>query len=113
MKKQITTISQEAIDILCNYSYPGNVRELENIIQRSVIIAHDCTLMPNHLPKEMTEIKPSPVAENLTENLAEAEKQMIKTKIQECNRNLSRAAKKLGISRVTLWRKIKKLDINI
>jgi PAS domain S-box-containing protein len=109
VNKEITQISPEVIDILCRYSYPGNVRELENIIQRSIVMAKGAIILPEHLPEEMKaqEILKEP------ESLADMEKQMIESALKQYKGNLNKAAKKLGIHYTTLWRKMKKLNINI
>jgi DNA-binding NtrC family response regulator len=108
MNKKITTISEEAMEILGQYSYPGNVRELENIIQRSVIMGQGSTLLPHYLPPEIR--KTSSYSE--AESLAEMERKMIETTIRKCGGNLRKTSQRLGISRTTLWRKIKKFDID-
>jgi DNA-binding NtrC family response regulator len=86
------------MDMLCSYPYPGNVRELENIIQRSIIIAQGSSLLLRHLPKEMKGT--TTISES--ENLVEIEKQMIEAALQKCNGNIKQAAKRLGIGRTTL-----------
>jgi PAS domain S-box-containing protein len=107
--REITKISPEVIDILCKYSYPGNVRELENIIQRSIVMAKSGIILPEHLPEELKaqEISREP------ESLADMEKQMIESALKQYKGNLNKTAKKLGIHYTTLWRKMKKLNINI
>jgi DNA-binding NtrC family response regulator len=109
MNKNITTISEEAIEILSQYSYPGNVRELENIIQRSVIMAKGSALLPHHLPSALR--KSSSYYE--AESLAEMERKMIEATIKKCRGNLIKTSHRLGISRTTLWRKIKKFNLEI
>jgi PAS domain S-box-containing protein len=112
MNRQINDISPEAMDLLCSYSYPGNVRELENIIQRSLILAQCNKLLANYLPEKIKTTKYDSELDNLADNLANREKQIIEEIIKECKGNLSQSAKKLGICRTTLWRKIKKLHID-
>jgi PAS domain S-box-containing protein len=107
MNKQINDISQEAMDLLRNYSYPGNVRELENIIQHSIVISKGSAIFPQDLPESLRKSTAVPAPESL----AEMEKKMIKSVIQQCGGNLTRAAKMLGIHRDTLWRKRKKLGL--
>jgi PAS domain S-box-containing protein len=107
MNKNITDISREAINTLCKYSYPGNVRELENIIQRSIIIAQGSTLLPQHLPEELIGKKTA----NAAKRIDIIEKKKILAILKECDGNLNLAADKLGMHRTTLWRKRKKLGI--
>jgi two-component system response regulator AtoC len=113
MNREIIEISQETMELLCKYSYPGNVRELENIIQHAIVMSQSNMLIPQNLPDEIRGIRPDTQARNLSDSLAKIEKQKIKTTLAECNGNLSKAAKLLGINRTTLWRRIKKYDINI
>jgi DNA-binding NtrC family response regulator len=107
MDKEIMQISAEAMEMLCNYNYPGNVRELYNIIQRAIIIAEGGIISPHHLPEELKVARSIPIPESL----ADMEKRTIETTIQQCKGNLTHAARKLGINRTTLWRKMKKLDL--
>jgi PAS domain S-box-containing protein len=107
MNKQINDISKDAMDLLCGYSYPGNVRELENIMQHAIVIAQGTTILPKHLPEKLRKttstIKPR--------KLAKMDKEEIVKAIKQSNGNLTKAAKKLGVHRITLWRKRKELDI--
>jgi two-component system response regulator AtoC len=113
MNRKISEISKRAMDILCKYTYPGNVRELENIIQHAIVMSQSNILIPQNLPHEIRHIEPDVQARNLSESLAKIEKQKIKVTLEECNGNLSKAAKILGINRTTLWRRVKKFSITI
>jgi PAS domain S-box-containing protein len=113
INKQISTISNKAMNILCRYDYPGNVRELENIIQHSVIMAQNSTLLPNNLPERLILNEPLVEPRNLAENLIKTEKQTIIAVLKEHKGNLTHTAKKLGISRTTLWRRINKFNIDV
>jgi PAS domain S-box-containing protein len=108
LNNNIEEISQHAMDILCQYSYPGNVRELENIIQHSLIIAQGTTLLPHHLPEKIRKIKKA----SSPESLSEIEKQSIEAMLEKCKGNISEAARKLNVHRTTLWRKIRRFGIN-
>jgi PAS domain S-box-containing protein len=109
MNKQINDISQEAMDLLCNYAYPGNVRELDNIMQRSIIFAKGPVIEPQHLPHELRSKKSAYSIKSLTD----MEKHALEVAIHNNKGNLVAAAKELGIGRATLYRKIKKYDIDI
>jgi transcriptional regulator with PAS, ATPase and Fis domain len=109
LDKHVTEIFPKAMDILCNYFYPGNVRKLENIIQRAIIMTSGSILLPQYLPDKLRGIAKS----GARANLAEVEKDMIINVIHQCKGDLDQAAKQLGYSRTTLWRRIKKLDINL
>jgi PAS domain S-box-containing protein len=107
MNKHINDISPEAMDLLCNYTYPGNVRELENILQHSIVISKGSTIFPQNLPESLKKSAAMPVPESL----ADMEKKTIIAAIHECNGKLNCVAKKLGIHRSTLWRKMKRFGI--
>jgi formate hydrogenlyase transcriptional activator len=107
LNKEITDISKDTMDILCSYDYPGNVRELENIIQRAIIMAQNSIFLPQYLPDKLRGI----VKSGIRTNLAKVEKDMIINVIHQCKGDLDQAAEKLGYSRTTLWRKMRKLDI--
>jgi two-component system response regulator HydG len=109
MNKNITEIAQEAMDILLSYPYPGNVRELENIIQHSIIMIKGSILIPEYLPEKLKRVK----SYEESNNLADMERKMIETALHDCQGHFSRAAKKLGIHRTTLWRKIKQLGVKL
>ena len=107
----IKDISEEALDILKNYSYPGNVRELENIIERAISLANSPKILPGDLPSHLLQmpsrrISPSP---RLKEALRSVEKELIWSALQKSGGNISKAALVLGIHRQHLQRKLKGL----
>ncbi|MFZ4441424.1 MAG: sigma-54 interaction domain-containing protein [Syntrophales bacterium] len=111
--KHITGVSDDVMDFLMRYPFPGNVRELENIIEHAFVICHSNSIEMKHLPQEIikafTEMQPLTPEDNSPLNAAE------KTAIEKTLRKNSgvrvAAARDLGISTVTLWRKMKKLGI--
>jgi two-component system response regulator AtoC len=111
LDKPVTSISPEAIETLIDYLFPGNVSELENIIERAVIIADGKTVKRRHLPARLIERKrpeqPVDFSELLT--LAEIEKIYILKVLEATGGNKTKTAEILGISRGALWRKIKQL----
>jgi DNA-binding NtrC family response regulator len=109
MGKHIDTISPEVIKILVNYGFPGNVGELEHIVERAVILAEGNTIERKHLPtrflKDIETARPLELGQLLT--LAELEKRHILEVLEATQGNKSKTAKILGISRAALWRKLK------
>ncbi|HET6514131.1 MAG TPA: sigma-54 dependent transcriptional regulator [Thermodesulfovibrionales bacterium] len=113
MKKDITEISQEVIAILINYDFPGNVRELENIIERGVALSNGNAIEVAHLPEDLKElsIKTFRKKEGRIPTLEEQETAYITWVLREVGGNKTLAAQILGIDRVSLWRKLKKLGL--
>ena len=111
--KKITGVSDEVLDFLMRYPFPGNVRELENIIEHAFVLCHENTIGIQHLPREIIEasikLKSLP-AEDISP-LNAAEKNTIEQALKKHTGARAAAAQDLGISTVTLWRKMKKLQI--
>ncbi len=108
MTKQGIRFSQEAEAVLENYPWPGNVRELENVIERAVNLADSNRIVPENLGLENMG---SPKKRLAGTRLAELEKQAILETLEEYDFNCSKACKTLGISRATLYNKIKKYQL--
>jgi two-component system response regulator HydG len=110
-------ISQPALEILKRHRWPGNVRELENLVERVVTLNDDVMIRPEHLPAEMTGGAPSP--RNMETGIPESgvlesmERDMIERVLKETRFNKRRAADRLGISRPTLYQKLKRYGLNL
>ncbi len=123
--KQITDIAPPARFALANYDYPGNVRELENIIEHAAIMADTHELRLSDLPDALHHVPmpaalPAPQAETVAAlpaaggdaiSLADVERHHIAAMLVQCGGNQTAAATALGISRSTLWRKMKEYDL--
>ncbi len=111
--KNIKEIAPEVVDILMSYDFPGNVRELENIIERGVALASDDSINVSHLPEDLrgASVHTFRRKSGGIPSLAEQEKAYIAWALKESGDNKSLAAQSLGIDRVSLWRKIKKYEL--
>jgi len=109
--KSVGAISPEVIKILVEYGFPGNVHELEHIIERAVILSDGNTIDRRHLPiRFLEDQKPARSLESRQfPTLAELEKRYIVEVLEATKGNKSKTAEILGISRAALWRKLKQL----
>ena len=109
----IKGITGDALNTLMSHSYPGNVRELENIIERAISFANTPELLRTDLPAFLLQApdKPRHAATRLKEALSAFEKETIASALIDCSGNISRAASVLGIYRQQLQRKIKQYKI--
>jgi DNA-binding NtrC family response regulator len=105
---RVQNFSPEVIEFMLNYSWPGNVRELENLIERGVILSKKDAITLAELPQDI--IHPAPVEEKTIEAV---ERNHIMNVLEETNGNISKAAKILGIRRMTLYNKLKKFDYTV
>ncbi len=113
MKKDVSEISQDVIGLLMSYDFPGNVRELENIIERGVALATGNTVELGHLPEDLRElsIRTFRKKEGKIPSLEEQELAYIEWVLNEVGGNKTAASQILGIDRVSLWRKLKKYGL--
>jgi PAS domain S-box-containing protein len=111
--KTIAGISPEAMDLLIDYAWPGNVREMENAIGHAFIHSRGGALLPEHLPPDITKGIPhiTHAAVGAVGTVDQVEKLLIEQALKQTGGNRTRAARKLGMSRSSLWRKIKKHSI--
>jgi DNA-binding NtrC family response regulator len=110
LKKDVTTVSAEAMTALINYEWPGNVRELEHAVERAAILAHGTTITLRELPPQVSQRKRSaPVGDPL--NIRSQERELIRQALEKYKGSRKRAAAALHISTVTLWRKMKEYGL--
>jgi DNA-binding NtrC family response regulator len=117
MRRKVESFQPETISMLETYYYPGNIRELENIIQRAIILCEGETISTEHLPIHLTEEQPPyPIAGEATAfskpgSIESMEVEHIRNVLRQSGGNIQQAAKTLGIARSSLWRKMKKYGI--
>jgi DNA-binding NtrC family response regulator len=111
MAKSIQTIHPESIKLLQNYSFPGNIRELRNIMERAIIICTDNELLPEHFMILSSFSNREQTSETNTFNLEDIEKQTIIRALQKTNNNKAEASKLLNIEWNALYRRMQKYNI--
>lgn len=111
LEKKVSSFSGDAVSAFQNYSWPGNLRELKNIVKRAVLLSTDDILTVNVLPNEIVAAKSTEGSFSLFKNKNEQE--MILDALEKAHGNKSKAAKLLSIDRKTLYNKLKQYDISL
>ncbi|MFC1587699.1 sigma-54 interaction domain-containing protein [Planctomycetota bacterium] len=111
--KEICGFSEEALACIMRHDYPGNVRELENIIEHAFILCHSAFIEKQHLPDDLLPSPEKASIMNYSATLEEAEKWFILEALKRNDWNRQMTAKDLGIHKTTLFRKIKSLGIEL
>jgi PAS domain S-box-containing protein len=109
--KNIEMISPEAMSPLLEHDYPGNIRELENIIEQAFVLCRGSVIEPGHLPPELRPETDATRDSLGVMSLRSMEKRLIEETLRKLNGNRQRAAAELGINPSTLYRKMKNLAI--
>ena len=113
--KPISGISKAALDLLIRYDWPGNVRQLMNVIEYAFVLCQEGEIMPDHLPEQLS-LKPSRrshLPQTEWQLSAAGQRERIIEALAKSGSNRTRAASILGISRTTLWKRIKKYGIQL
>ncbi|NPU85982.1 MAG: sigma 54-interacting transcriptional regulator [Syntrophaceae bacterium] len=121
LKKDVTEITPEAMEYLKNQPWPGNVRQLKNWIERAITLSEGSVLSLEDFSREhdggravrMKKSEPVHKQKMYSIRLTDVENSMIRTALEESEGNVSGAARKLGISRDTLYRKMKKYEMAV
>jgi PAS domain S-box-containing protein len=111
MNKRVHAVSPEVMDLFLRYDFPGNIRELENAVEHAFVLCHTPTIKLEHLPKELIEKakKVTPPGAIPKDPLKRAEAETLLRVLEKQGGSRKKAAEELGISVVTLWRKMKQL----
>ena len=108
-KKLITDISPDVMAVLASYDYPGNIRELENIIEHAFVLCRSTTINTDALPEVVCARQGNPVVKPTS--MDDVEAGYIREVLAKHDWNRSESAKELGMHKTTLWRKMKRLGI--
>jgi len=114
--RNLKGISKSALQICLQYPWPGNVRELENIVERAVILSPGEFIVPESLPPQLTSAPAKPIVSGavpftLDQFLDQAERQFLLENLEAMNWNRQVTARALGISRTTLFNKMRRFDL--
>lgn len=107
MNRPVTDISADAMDLLVRYDWPGNIRELENVIERAMVLTEPPSIRPNDLPFQNVVKHDTPK----DDTLSAVERQHVEVILNSSHWNITRAAEVLDIDRVTLYNKIAKYGL--
>jgi transcriptional regulator with PAS, ATPase and Fis domain len=113
-KRNIKHFSSSAFDILMEFNWPGNIRELENVIEHCFVLCNSEIIQVEHLPKKLRQFDVQSVSTNLKSslsNIQKFEKEVIINTLKKHNGNKVKTASELNIHPTTLWRKMKNFGI--
>jgi PAS domain S-box-containing protein len=113
--KQIDGVSPAVMEVIMRHDFPGNVRELENIIEYGFVLCHSNMIDVRHLPEELQPRAQQPVTADQSSprfKLQQAEADVIRSALTHTHGSISKAAEELGVSRTTLWRKMKRFGVS-
>ena len=111
---EVKGISEEAMRVLQDYDYPGNVRELENILEHAAAVAREEVIQVKDLPSDLSEMDVFSFdrEDSGIKPLREVQRDYIEWVLSKVGRNRTKAAKLLGIDRASLWRHLRRYEIN-
>jgi len=122
-RKDLFDVSKDALAALRAFNWPGNIRQLENAVQQAVLVSSGPVLLPEHLPPPIREYAPAMLVngnghhkaadESLSNSIDAVERNFILKALEKHGNSRARAAEALGISRVTLYKKMKKYNLLI
>jgi two-component system response regulator HydG len=110
--KKITGVSDGVLQAFMNYSWPGNVRELEHAIERAFVLCRNHMIQLEHIPAEIQRFTPARINRQWLEDRRDDDPGTIRNALEKTDWNISKAARLLGISRWTLYRRFEKYKIS-
>ncbi|MFP4306650.1 MAG: sigma-54 interaction domain-containing protein [Desulfococcaceae bacterium] len=110
---QVRGISREAMNLLMEYSWPGNVRELKSAFEFAFVSCHEARIRPDHFPPMLSRSRPEPAREIGGSSLDDRKRRELIEALEAAGGNRSEAARRLGVSRVTIWNRMKKYGVRL
>jgi PAS domain S-box-containing protein len=110
--KPVSGVSEAALERILAYPWPGNVRELMNALEYAVVLCPGGEILPEHLPPKMASPGPDGPRPSPTAGRGNRQRQELVRVLRECRGNQSEAARRLGVSRVTVWNRCKRLGVD-
>lgn len=108
-EKKELTVSADVLRLFQEYPWPGNVRQLKNIIERAVVLSQGKVITPSALPEEFMSVRKQKTMQNTVRTLKDLEMQALRDALHVCNGNKSKACRVLGISRKAFYKRLKDL----
>jgi two-component system response regulator HydG len=112
-EKAIQGVTEEAMELLIAYMWPGNIRELVNVIEYAFVVCHDELIAPRHLPALAGDKRQAVVVRDTARIVDRGKRDELMRLLEGTGGNRQEAAKRLGVSRVTLWKLLKKHGISV
>jgi two-component system response regulator HydG len=110
--KKIEGVHESTMELMMRYRWPGNIRELKGALEYAFVTCHTGPIYPNHLPETISKNRiKAPLPKKSGFNLHEVERQELIEALEKAGGNQSQAAKLLGVSRVTVWNRMKRFNI--
>ena len=106
----ISGVSDEVLQAFMNYAWPGNIRELEHAIERAFVLCRDQTIQLEHIPIEISNY--AQITKRAVNNRISDDPAAIRSALEKTDWNISKAARLMGISRWTMYRRFQKYDIS-
>ncbi|MDD4356088.1 MAG: sigma 54-interacting transcriptional regulator, partial [Smithellaceae bacterium] len=112
--KPINGVSEQTMEKMINYSWPGNIRELANVLEYAFVVCHEELISPQHLPHSLTHDHPAPgLHRRRDDSTSLSQRDDLVKALETTHGNRQEAARLLGISRVTLWKLLKQHGIKV
>jgi PAS domain S-box-containing protein len=110
-ERTLVSLGEPALDLLMRHDFPGNVRELENVLEHASVLCGEGPIEPAHLPERLRRSVPRPGAVDEAATLEDLEARFLTQALARNDHRVGRTAAQLGVHRTTLWRRLRRLGI--